>query len=203
MANTSRRVGPRKLTEACNQQPAPSVPVRDATPRASPQQVADESRPISAVMARESDSDTNTSTRTRPSTANTTTTTATATSIGTSISTNANDARKSALLQQTPSYPPQKGQQPLPVSTSVPRSLWSLRRSRSSARSLALASTKEYVHAKLCRGPLPSPSTPGKNLFPAPQQQTKKPIDIHDPEWLASHGLKWDARGLGLVSTAV
>jgi hypothetical protein len=51
---------------------------------------------------------------------------------------------------------------------------------------------------------MPSPSTPGKNLFPAPQQQQrKKPIDIHDPEWLASHGLKWDARGLGLVSTAV
>lgn len=84
----------------------------------------------------------------------------------------------------------------------MPRTLWSLRRSRSSARILALASTREYVHTKLCGG-LPSPSAPGKNLFPAPQQQKKKPIDIHDPEWLARHGLKWDARGLGLVSAAV
>ncbi|KAK7719919.1 hypothetical protein SLS64_002100 [Diaporthe eres] len=63
---------------------------------------------------------------------------------------------------------------------------------------------REYVHAKLCGSSgLPSPSAPGKNLFPAPQQQQKKPIDIHDPEWLARHGLKWDARGLGLVSAAV
>lgn len=88
----------------------------------------------------------------------------------------------------------------------MPRSLWSLRRSRSSARILALASTREYVHTKLCgHNGLPSPSTPGKNLFPAPQQQQKKkqPIDIHDPEWLARHGLKWDARGLGLISAAV
>lgn len=93
------------------------------------------------------------------------------------------------------------------MSSSVPRSLWSLRRSRSSARILALASTREYVHAKFCgSNGLPSPSTPGKNLFPAPQQQqhnNKKPIDIHDPEWLARHGLKWDARGLGLISAAV
>lgn len=168
-------------------------------------------------MAR--DSDTNTTNSTRPSTANTTSTTTTATSISIStdgINTSTNDARKFVLVQQTPTYPPppppqqqkqhQEAQLPLPVSASVPRSLWFLRRSSSSARSLALASTKEYVHAKLCRGGgLPSPSTPGKNLFPAPQQQgrRKKPIDIHDPEWLASHGLKWDARGLGLVSTAV
>lgn len=91
------------------------------------------------------------------------------------------------------------------MSASVPRSLWSLRRSRSSARILALASTRDYVHSKFCGSAgLPSPSTPGKNLFPAPhQQQKKKPIDIHDPEWLARHGLKWDARGLGLVSAAV
>lgn len=162
------------------------------------------------------DTDTVTTMSTRPSTANTTSTTTTATSLSTStndVSNSPSDARKSALVQQTPSYPPppppqqhryHETQQAPAVSVSVPRSLWSLRRSRSSARSLALASTKEYVHAKLCRGALPSPSTPGKNLFPAPQQQhKKKPIDIHDPEWLASHGLKWDARGLGLVSTAV
>ncbi|KAH8762512.1 hypothetical protein F5883DRAFT_646570 [Diaporthe sp. PMI_573] len=207
-----------KARPAVPQRPAPRIPTRDATPRPekelksprpSMQQVADESRPVSAVMAR--DTDTVITISTRPSTADTTSTTTTATSISTST----NDARKSVLVQQTPSYPPppppqqhkqhQESQQPLPVSASVPRSLWSLRRSRSSARSLALVSTKEYVHAKLCRGGgMPSPSTPGKNLFPAPQQQQrKKPIDIHDPEWLASHGLKWDARGLGLVSTAV
>lgn len=197
--------------------------MRDATPRPerelksprpSLQQVADGSRPLSAVMPRDTDIDT---ISTRPSTANTTSTTATATSISTGIRTSTDDARKAALVQQTPSYPPppppkhqqpEEAQQPLPVSASVPRSLWSLRRSRSSARSLALSSTKEYVHTKLCRMPLPSPSAPGKNLFPAPrqqqqQQQSKKQIDIHDPEWLASHGLKWDARGLGLVSTAV
>ncbi|POS80835.1 hypothetical protein DHEL01_v200750 [Diaporthe helianthi] len=224
-----------KACSAVPQRPATRIPIRDATPRPgldfrsprpSPQQVAaDKPRPISGMMARDADTDTNT---TRPSTANTTSTTTMATSVSTSTSTstrtrtNTNDAPKSALLQQTPSYPPpapapalappqqrqpQETQQPMPVSTSVPRSLWSLRRSRLSARSLALASTKEYVHAKLCRGPLPSPSTPVKNLLPAPQQQQqqqrKKPIDIHDPEWLASHGLKWDARGLGLVSTAM
>ncbi|KAG8169310.1 hypothetical protein KVR01_000055 [Diaporthe batatas] len=211
-----------KARPAPPQRPAPRVPIWDTTPRrperdlrsprASPQQVAGEATPAPAL--RSTDIETHTTMSTRPSTANTTSTTATAASISTSASirANMNGARKSALLQQAPSHPPppspqrdqnQKTQQPLPVSTSVPRSLWSLRRSRSSARSLALASTKEYVHAKLCRGPLPSP-TPGKNLFPAPkQQQRKKPINIHDPEWLASHGLKWDARGLGLVSTAV
>lgn len=180
-------------------------------------------------MARDTDTDTTISTR--PSTATTTDTVITATSSSTSTSTamttpttaaststGTNDTRKSILAQQTPSYPPpppppqhqqqqqQEPQQPPAVSASVPRSLWSLRRSRSSARILALASTREYVHSKLCGNGvgagLPSPSAPGKNLFPAPQQK-KKPIDIHDPEWLARHGLKWDARGLGLVSAAV
>lgn len=181
-------------------------------------------------MARDTDTDTTISTR--PSTATTTDTVITATSTSTSTSTamttpttaaststGTNDTRKSVLAQQTPSYPPpppppqhqqqqqqQEPQQPPAVSASVPRSLWSLRRSRSSARILALASTREYVHSKLCGNGvgagLPSPSAPGKNLFPAPQQK-KKPIDIHDPEWLARHGLKWDARGLGLVSAAV
>lgn len=181
-------------------------------------------------MARDTDTDTTISTR--PSTATTTDTVITATSTGistamttpsaaASTSTGTNDTRKSVLAQQTPSYPPPppppqhhqqqqqpETQQPPAVSASVPRSLWSLRRSRSSARILALASTREYVHAKLCgnggagAAGLPSPSAPGKNLFPAPQQK-KKPIDIHDPEWLARHGLKWDARGLGLVSAAV
>lgn len=181
-------------------------------------------------MARDTDTDTTISTR--PSTATTTDTviTATSTSTGTSTAmttptaaastrTSTNEARKSALVQQ-PSYPPpppppqhqqqqqQETQQPPAVSASVPRSLWSLRRSRSSARILALVSTREYVHSKLCGNGggggagMPSPSAPGKNLFPAPQQK-KKPIDIHDPEWLARHGLKWDARGLGLVSAAV
>lgn len=126
------------------------------------------------------------------------------------------------MMHQSPSYPPppppqrrqqqqqqqqQEAYQPQTVSSSVPRTLWSLRRSRSSARILALASTREYVHSKLCgTNGLPSPSAPGKNLFPAPQsqqKQQKKPIDIHDPEWLARHGLKWDARGLGLISAAV
>lgn len=173
---------------------------------------------MSALVARDTDTDTDTNISTRPSTATTTSTMTAATtprpSTSNSTSTSTSDTRKSALVHQTPSYPPppppqqqhhhhqQETQQPQTVSSSVPRTLWSLRRSRSSARILALASTREYVHAKLCGG-LPSPSAPGKNLFPAPQQQKKKPIDIHDPEWLARHGLKWDARGLGLVSAAV
>lgn len=120
---------------------------------------------------------------TRPSTSTSTSTT--------------NDARKSALVQQTPLSPPQQASD---VTSPIPRTAWSLRRSKSSSRMLALASTRDYMHAKLCGGGgLPS-STPAKNLFPPPQ---KKLIDIHDPEWLARHGLKWDARGLGLVSAAV
>ncbi|KAK2610585.1 hypothetical protein N8I77_004003 [Diaporthe amygdali] len=125
---------------------------------------------------------------TRPSTSTSTSTT--------------NDARKSALVQQTPLSPPQQqqSQQAPDVTSPIPRTAWSLRRSKSSSRMLALASTRDYMHAKLCGGGgLPS-STPAKNLFPPPQ---KKLIDIHDPEWLARHGLKWDARGLGLVSAAV
>lgn len=168
---------------------------------------------MSALVARDTDTDTVTTISTRPSTATTTSSTMNAATTPRTSSTT-NDTRKSTLVHQTPSYPPppppqqqhqQETHQPQTVSSSVPRSLWSLRRSRSSARILALASTREYVHAKLCgANGLPSPSAPGKNLFPAPQgQQKKKPIDIHDPEWLARHGLKWDARGLGLVSAAV
>lgn len=42
----------------------------------------------------------------------------------------------------------------------------------------------------------------GTNYFPPPAPKQKL-IDIHDPEWLAKHGLKWDAHGLGIVSAAV
>ena len=189
------------------------------------QHVPEEPRPWSVLVARDADTDTITDTitdtttdSTRPSTATTTSTMTTSTMTTSTMATaTTTSTRKSALVQHTaaplqppPPPPPQQqhqaAQQSPGVSASVPRSLWSLRRSKSSARILALASTRDYMHAKFCgsAGP-PSPSTPDKNLFPAPQQQQqqKKPIDIHDPEWLAKHGLKWDARGLGLVSAAV
>ncbi|KKY34835.1 hypothetical protein UCDDA912_g05197 [Diaporthe ampelina] len=211
---------------------APLPPTQGQTPRAedlkSPrpplQHVPEEPRPWSVLVARDADTDTITDTiadtttdSTRPSTATTTSTMTTSTMTTSTMATaTTTSTRKSALVQHTaaplqpPPPPPQQqhqaAQQSPGVSASVPRSLWSLRRSKSSARILALASTRDYMHAKFCgsAGP-PSPSTPDKNLFPAPQQQQqqKKPIDIHDPEWLAKHGLKWDARGLGLVSAAV
>lgn len=84
-----------------------------------------------------------------------------------------------------------------------------LRRSKSS-RTLGSDTSSNTTVSGIWSGTSPKASTMMARPRPvAPAGGPFKPvskkdlIDIHDPEWLGKHGLKWDAHGSGFVSAAV
>lgn len=98
---------------------------------------------------------------------------------------------------------------PQPASSSSPE----LTRPQTARSSRALFDGSEYKKGKKlgqvsvfgakkisATPPLRKPSGAVNHFPPASK---RKPIDIHDADWLASHGLKWDVHGLGVVSAAV
>lgn len=99
--------------------------------------------------------------------------------------------------EATPNSPLKQQQRPQlsPIPLPDKKMLRKSKSSRTLAEELAAAHRAAAKPVDLRTGPL-SP-------VPPTLPEVRKRIDIHDPQWLAKHGLKWDAHGLGVVSAAV